>query len=108
MNLDSYFVLHPGIKFRGEYFGGIVYQRNKDLVQFITSRLAIALLFQAGKSTVREIATRTKIGSLSPQEVEEQILKTLASLERAGIIYEVKPGESPSRCTSLYNMANHQ
>lgn len=81
---NSYYIITEGTKFRYEGFGGIVYQRASDRLHFVNSRLAITLLFMAGRGPLREIAEN--LSTQSPEISQEQILAILRRWEELGII----------------------
>lgn len=89
LNLGSRYQLVPGVKFRQEDFGGVVYRRQDDRLLFLNTRMAIDLLQFAGRGTVREIITLIT-GSCAPTEaMVKHILKILVAFEELGIIYEL-------------------
>lgn len=90
MKADSYYAVNPGIKFRNEDFGGIVYQRNTDTLLYLKPRLALDLLFLAGTGSVNEIAEKIGGESLEKQKVVDQMLKILVRLREMGLVYELK------------------
>jgi putative mycofactocin binding protein MftB len=81
---NSCYTITEGTKYRYESFGGIVYQRAADKLHFVNSRLAVTLLFMAGRGPLREIAET--ISTQSPEISQEQILTILQRWEELGII----------------------
>ncbi len=81
---NSYYSITEGTKFRYESFGGIVYQRAADKLHFVNSRLAVTLLFMAGRGSVGEIAAN--LSTQPPEISQEQILAILQRWEELGII----------------------
>jgi len=102
MNLDSRYAVQPGISFRYEKFGGIVYRRRDDRLYILNSLLAIDLLYEAGNGKVRDIAARlaadlpnreaAKPGAdwSNEQAAWEYILKLLGYLKELGLVYELE------------------
>lgn len=107
VKLDSQYALPPGTKFRYEDFGGVVYQRTGDRLHFLTSRLAIKLLYLAGTGTVREIAARLAAGSSTEEKVKDHILKILSNLEELGIVYELEYGNKETGCPHMSDLAGY-
>lgn len=87
-NLQSRYASVPGVKFRSEDFGGIVYVRKTDQLIFLKSPLAIELLSLANRGTVKEIISLV-IESAALPNLQNNILKVLSSLKEMGIIYEL-------------------
>jgi len=108
LNLDSYYQVPAGTKFRDEDFGGVVYQRTGDRLHFITSRLAIRLLALAGTATVREIAARIAVGSINKQVIREHILRTLGYFEELGIVHELEHQDNAAESAHMPDLADHQ
>lgn len=87
LTLESHYTLAPGVKFRPEDFGGIVYKRQNDKLIFLKSRLAIDLMAFAGQGTVQQIISY--IGSDGSPNLEKRVLHILSSLKEMGIVNEL-------------------
>lgn len=108
LNLDSRYTVQPGIKYRYEQSGGVIYRRVDDSLHFFNSQLVINLLELAERGTVREIAAKISQASLRGRDAEEFVLKILYLLEELNLVHELEPSNNQAAGPDLPDLADNR